>query len=169
MKTIFSTLLVLISFTLFSQAQDENFYLNDSKISWSKAYKTDQTKEQVFHYFEDAAIFKVVKIENDQVFGRLEPHATNPKITGVAGVPELVNKTDFTGDVNIQYRPKEKEYVVYFTNLTHVGRGDYLKKREEQSFEENFLKKGLSEYRPYFLKSPKEVYNATFSPIFEMK
>jgi len=169
MKYIITSLLILFTIQLYSQAQDENFYLSDSKISWNKAYKTDKTKEQIFEFFENSSIFKVVKIEKDMVLGRLEPHATDPKITGVAGVPEVVNKNDFKGDVNIQYRPKEKEYIVSFTNLTLVGRGDFMKKREEQSFETHYLIKGKSEYRRYFLKRPKKVYNATFTPIFEMK
>lgn len=169
MKNLITAILVCISFNLFSQAEDDNFYLVDSKISWHKTYKTNKTLEQVLAYFEESDIFKKVKIENNQVFGQLNPHATNPKITGVPGVHPLVNKTDFKGDVNIQYRSKEKEYVVYFTNLTQVGRGDLLKKNEEQTFEQNFLKAGISEYRPYFLKRNKTVYNETFIPIFEIK
>lgn len=169
MKNMITALLLFFTIQLYSQAQDDNFYLVDGKISWHKAYKTEKTKEQVLNFFEKSDIFKKVTIENDQIYGQLNPHATNPKITGVAGVHELVNKTDFKGDVNIQYRAKEKEYVVYFTNLTQVGRGDLLKKNEEQTFEQNFLKPELSEYRPYFLRRNKTVYNKTFIPIFEMK
>jgi hypothetical protein len=169
MKYIIATLLVFITLNTFSQAQDENFYLADSKISWSKAYKTDKTQEQILAFFEKSDIFKKVEIINNQLFGELNPHATNPKITGVAGVPKIVNDNDFKGNVSIQYRPKEKEYVVTFDNLMFVGRGNYFKKKEEQLFEDHFLQKDISEYRLYFLKKPKSVYNQTFDKIFMMK
>jgi mRNA-degrading endonuclease YafQ of YafQ-DinJ toxin-antitoxin module len=169
MKYIITSTLLLLTISLFSQAQDENFYLSESKISWSKAYKTDKTKEQVFAYFEKSDLFSVFKIVNDQVFAVLNPHATNPKITGVAGVPKIVNDNDFIGDVSIVYRSKEKEYVITFEKLKFVGRGNYFKKKEEQSFEDHFLQKDISEYRLYFLKKPKTVYNQTFEKIFIMK
>ena len=154
MKYIIATLLVFITLNTFSQAQDENFYLADSKISWSKAYKTEQTKEAIYSYFENSDLFSSFKIVNDQIFAELKPHATNPKITGVAAVPKIVNDNDFKGNVSVQYRSKEKEYVVTFDNLLFVGRGGYFKKKEEQSFEDHFLQKGVSEYRLYFLKKP---------------
>lgn len=169
MKYLITTLLVFIALNVFSQAQDENFYLADSKISWSRAYKTEQTKEVVYSYFENSDLFSSFKIVNDQIFAELKPHATNPKITGVAAVPKIVNDNDFKGNVSIKYRPKEKEYVVTFDNLLFVGRGGYFKKKEEQLFEDHFLQKGVSEYRLYFLKKPKSVYNQTFEKIFMIK
>lgn len=169
MKFILTSTLLFLTLSLLSQAQDENFYLTDSKISWSKAYKTDKTKEQVFKYFEDSELFNEFKIINDQIFAVLKPHATNPKITGVAGVHKIVNDNDFKGDVSIVYRAKEKEYVVTFEKLKFVGRGNYFKKKEEQLFEDHFLQKDISEYRLYFLKKPKTVYNQTFDKIFIIK
>ena len=169
MKQLLIIFLFSISLNIFSQAEDQNFYLVDAKISWQKAYSTEKTKEEVLSYFENAKIFKKVSIENGQIIAKLDNHATNPDKTGVANVPDIINKTDFTGDVVIRYRSKEKDYVVQFTNLTMVGRGDFLKKKEEQSFEKHFVSKSTGKYRLGFLRSPKEVYNATFIPIFEMK
>lgn len=169
MKFIITSTLLFLTLFLFSQAQDENFYLADSKISWNKAYKTDKTQEQVFSYFEKSDLFSEFKIINNQIFAILKPHATNPKITGVAGVHKIVNDNDFKGNVAIQYRSKEKEYVVIFDNLKFIGRGNYFKKKEEQSFEDHFLQKDISEYRLYFLKKPKSVYNQTFDKIFKME
>lgn len=156
-------------FNSFSQAEDENFYLNDNKITWQKAFPTKKSKEEVYAYFEKSKLFDVFKIENNQIFATLKPHATDPKKTGVAAVPEVVNKNDFKGMVVIEYRAKEKDYVVTMTDMVLVGRGDFLKKHEEQTFEENYLRKGISEYRPFFVKQVKSVYNTTFLAIFEMK
>jgi len=160
---------LVITSHVFSQAEDENFYLNDNKIIWQKAFSTKKSQEEVYAYFEKSKLFDDFKIENNQIFAKLKPHATDPKKTGVAAVPEVVNKNDFKGMVVIEYRAKEKDYVVTMTDMVLVGRGDFLKKNEEQPFEENYLKKGISEYRPFFVKQVKSVYNTTFLSIFEMK
>lgn len=169
MKHLLFILLFSITINSYSQAEDQNFYLVDAKISWQKAYSTEKSKEELLSYFENAKIFKKVSIENGQIIAKLDNHAINLDKTGEANVPDIVNKTDFIGDVVIRYRSKEKDYVVQFTNLTVVGRGDFLKKKEEQSFETHFVSKSTGKYRPGFLRSPKEVYNATFTPIFEIK
>ena len=169
MKFIITSLLIAFSLSTYSQAQDENFYLNDSEISWRKAYNTDKTKEQVFAYFENSDLFKLFKIENGQIYAQLNKHSIDHKATGVAGIPKIVNDNDYKGSVVIEYRVKEKEYVVSFQQLLFVGKGGYFKKEEEQPFEDHFLQKGVSEYRLYFLKKPKKVYNATFSKVFMMK
>ncbi|MCW8898361.1 MAG: hypothetical protein OQJ96_11790 [Flavobacteriales bacterium] len=169
MKHIFLLLSLAFALNSFSQAEDENFYLNDSKITWQKAFSTKKTQAEVYAYFEKSKKFDVFKIENNQIFAKLKPHATDPKKTGVAAVPAIVNKNDFKGMVVIQYRPKEKDYLVTMTDMLLVGRGDFFKKNEEQTFEEHYLRKGVSEYRPFFVKQVKSVYNITFSTIFRMK
>jgi hypothetical protein len=169
MKHIFLLLSLAFALNGFSQAEDENFYLNDSKITWQKAYATKKTQEEVFAYFEKSKKFDSFKIENNQIFAKLKPHATDPEKTGVAAVPVIVNKNDFKGMVVIQYRAKEKDYLVTMTDMLLVGRGDFFKKNEEQTFEDHYLRKDVSEYRPYFVKQVKSVYNTTFSAIFKMK
>lgn len=169
MKHTIFIFLMIFSVNIYAQAEDENFYLNDSKMTWQKAYVTNKSQQEIFAYFEKSKIFKKIIIENNQLIGELEPHATDPKKTGVAAVPVVVNKNDFSGKVIIQYRPKEKDYLVSMTEMVLIGRGDYLPKNEEQPFEEHYLKKGESEYRPFFVKLVKEVYNTTFTEIFDMK
>lgn len=169
MKYFFSLIFLSLNLLCLAQAEDENFYLNDAKISWSKSYPTTLSKEAIFAFYEKSKLFDKIKIENGVFYATLKPLATDPKKTGVADVPELVNKTDFKGDVVIQYRAKEKEYVISITNLKVIGRGDFLKKNEEQTFEENYLRKGVSAYRPFFLKLVKSVYNSRFSEVLEMK
>jgi hypothetical protein len=169
MKYIIITIVSLFSLTVFSQAEDQNFYLVDGQINWQKAYSTEKNKEEVLAYFENSDIFKKVIIENGQIIGELKPHEVDPNKTGVADVPKIVNKNNFYGEVVIRYRSKEKDYVVQFTNLKFYGTGEYLKKKAEKPFEEQFYSVSTGKYRPGFLKSPKEVYNITFLPIFEMK
>lgn len=169
MKYFSAIILLLFTSNIFSQAQDQNFYLVDAKISWQKAYPTEKNKEEVLSYFENSDIFKKATNENGQIIGKLNVFSIDPNKTGEANVPDVVNKNDFTGDVSIQYRAKEKDYVVQFTNLKMVGTGEYLKKKEEQDFEVQFVSKSSGKYRPGFLKSPKKVYNTTFTPIFEIK
>jgi len=169
MKYILTIISLMITLSSFAQAEAENFYLVDGKMSWQKAYSTDKSQEEVLSYFENSKIFKVVKIENNQVVGKLKRHVVDPNKTGVAGVPPIINKTDFSGEISIQYRVKEKDYVVSFTSLVFVGNGEILGKNEEQPFEEQFVSKSSGKYRPGFLVKPKTVYNTTFIPIFEIK
>lgn len=169
MRYLIVALISLFTLNIFAQAEDQNFYLVDGKISWQKSYATDKTKEEILAYFENSKIFKKVIIKNGQIVGELKPHATDPNKTGVAGVPTIVNKNKFNGQVTIRYRSKEKDYVVQFNNINFYGTGENLKKNSEKPFEEQFYSASTQKYRPGFLKSPKKVYNATFIPIFEMK
>ncbi|MCB0403115.1 MAG: hypothetical protein KDD41_13590 [Flavobacteriales bacterium] len=168
MKQLFLSLCLLVAASMFAQAEDQNFYLNDDKISWQKAYATEKSKEEVYQYFENSDIFQKVKQEGNLIIGRLNYYSVDVKKVGIVGVPQIVQKTDFTANVSISYRPEEKDYVVSLSDLVFVGRGDFLKKKEEKPLEEQFVRTGYNEYRPGFLKRPKEVYNTTISPIFEM-
>lgn len=169
MKYFIFSLIILFSLNTFSQAEDQNFYLVDGNIHWQKAYSTEKSKEEVLTYFENSKIFKKVILENGQIIGVLDNHSVDPNKTGVAGVPTIVNKNQFVGDVVIRYRTKEKDYVVQFTNLNFYGTGENLKKKSQKPFEEQFYSESTGKYRPGFLKSPKKVYNLTFTPIFEIK
>lgn len=169
MKYFIFSLILLFSLNAFSQAEDQNFYLVDGKISWQKSYLTDKSKDEILAYFENSKLFKKVIIENGQIIGKLKNHATDPNKTGVAGVPTIVNKNKFNGDVVIRYRSKEKDYIVQFTNINFFGTGENLKKNSEKPFEEQFYSASTGKYRPGFLKSPKTVYNLTFIPLFEIK
>ena len=168
MRHLIFLLPVIISINSFGQAQDENFYLNDDKLTWQKAYATDKTKEEVFNYFMESNILDKAKIEGNIVVAKLTPQFVDEKKVGIPGVPEIIRDNDFIGDVIVDYKTKEKEYVITVSNLQFLGRGDHLKKNEKQDFEEQFVRIGYNKYRPGFLKRPKEVYNFTISPIFEM-
>jgi hypothetical protein len=164
MKYVIIAITLIVSLGIKAQNKTGNFILDDSKISWQKVYETSMTKEEIIAYFQTSKLFKKPKIEGNKIIAQLIPQATDPKKTGIAGVMPLVNKNDFTGLVIIEI--KDKKYRIIIQDLMLVGRGDFLKKGEKQTFEENFLKKGISEYRPSFFKSPQRVYNITFDTLF---
>lgn len=169
LKNITLLLLVFcVSVLANAQAENENFYLNDDKLTWQKSYVTDKSKDEVYNYFVESELFDKAKVEGNVLVGKLAPHLVDEKKVGVPGVPEIIRKNDFIADVSIEYRAKEKDYVVSLTNLNFLGRGDNLKKKEKQPFEEQFVRVGYNKYRPGFLKKPKEVYNFTITPIFKM-
>lgn len=160
-------LFVLLPVFALAQAEDENFYLNEQKLSWQKAYPTEKSMEEIYTYFEEHDMFKVVKIENKVLYAKLKPQSTDLKV-GSPGVPPIMVKTDYNGAVMIQYRQKEGDYVVSLTELQFVGKGDFLKKNEEQAFEVQFVHKTDNKYRPGFLRKPKRIYNGLFSELFEL-
>lgn len=167
MRRFFTLLFVVISIHAWSQAEDENFYLLDSKIFWRKAFPTEKPKDDIFRKYLESKVFDKIELIDDRLVGVIKPHQVDEKKTGVAGVPPIVNKPDFIANVIIEYRSKEKDYVISMSDILLVGTGEIIKKKEKQPFELHYLKKGITEYRPYFLKRPMKVYNITFSEIFE--
>ena len=163
---------LLIIITLFiaigAKAQNPNFSLTSSKITWKKVYETTKTKQELITYFTTSGILekKFIVVE-DTIYGTLSPNKTDPDKTGSAGVPEAVNKTDFKGKVIIHL--KDGKYRVTFKEITLIGRGDFLKKKEEKPMEEYFVRRTKSEYTPGFLKKPNRIYDTTFSEIFLIK
>jgi hypothetical protein len=169
LKPMKNLLIIIVLLTnIGTKAQTNNFYLSDSKISWQKVYETSKSKTELMSSFTTAGIFeKKFKVVADTIFAQLKPHKTDPDKTGTAGVPEPVNKTDFKGLVTIYF--KDKEYKVVFQNILLIGRGDFLKKKEEKRIEEYFVRRTKSEYTPGFLKKPIRIYDITFNEIFELK
>lgn len=166
MKNLLIVVVVLTA--IGAKAQTNNFYLSDSKISWQKVYENSKTKTELMNYFTASGIFeKKFKVVVDTIFAKLKPHKTNPDKTGIASVPPVVNKTDFKGLVIIYF--KDNEYKVVFQNILLIGRGDFLKKKEEKPFEEYFVRRTKSEYAPGFLKKPRTIYDTTFNEIFKLK
>lgn len=151
----------------FTQAESDNFYLFEEKITWKKVYETTKSKAELIDYFKNSGLFWTTETIADTIYGKLKLQKIDPAKTGVAGVPELVNKTGIKGNVKIEL--KDKKYRILFTEILMVGNGEILKKGEEQSLEYNFLNKELTAYRPGFLKKPSWVYNTTFSELFEIK
>ena len=167
MKYLSVVLAILISINSNAQAEDANFLLNKSKVAWQKVYDSKMTKQELINYFKASDKFWLVEVVADTIFTKLKPQKIDPVKTGVAGVPTIVNKTDYKGIVRIELR--ENKYRVSLTNIFLIGDGEILKKGEEQTFEQNYLNKEQTEYRPFFLKRPKEIYNIHFNELFQIK
>ena len=159
---------ILLIFSINISAQEEDFFqLSNSKITWQKVYETPKTKAQLLTYFEDYKKFTAVRVVADTIFAKLKPQAIDVNVFGTVGVPPLVNKSKYKGYVRIEIR--DKRYRVTFNHLKLVGDGEIIKKNDEQTFEENFVRKDVSEYRPFFTKKPRDVYNHFFNTVFEIK
>lgn len=167
MKYLIIAFTLFTSITIHAQAESENFYLSDEKISWKKVYETSLTKQDIINYFKKSDLFWSTETVGDTLFCKLKQQRVDPTKTGVAGVPEIVNKTSYKGLVKIEL--KDKKYRIVFTNIILVGDGEIVKKGEEQTLELNFLTKENTEYRPGFLKKPNTIYNITFTDLFEIK
>jgi len=165
MKYIVIFLLQITSITN-AQKPANHFKLANSEISWQKVYETTKTKTQLIQYFEETGNFFSYQVIADTIFAKLKPQSVDPKITGVAGVPKLVNNEKYKGDVRIEL--KDKKYRVTFSHLKIVGSGEIVKKNQTQTFEENYLT-STGGYRNFFLKKPRDVYNYWFNTIFEIK
>lgn len=167
MKYLIIVFVLFSSINLKAQSENENFYLSTPEISWKKVYETTKTKQELIAFFKASDLFWTTETIGDTIFAKLKPQKVDPTITGVAGVPEIVNKTAFKGLVRIEL--KDKKYRIIFNHIILIGNGEILKKGEEQTFEFNFLTKENTEYRPGFLKKPNTIYNITFSDLFEIK
>lgn len=167
MKYLIVITSIVLSLNGFGQAEDQNFTLSESTIIWQKVYETEKTKDELINYFKESGLFWTTETKGDQLIGKLKHQKIDPDKTGVAGVPPIVNKTDYKALVIIDL--KEKKYRVTMQNIVLIGDGEVLKKGEEQSFETTYLNKELTAYRPFFLKKPSEVYNITFNTLFEIE
>jgi hypothetical protein len=167
MKYLLIFILATSTLVAKAQAESENFYLSEGKISWKKVYETTLSKEDVIKFYKASGLFWSTETVADTLFCKLKQQRVDPSKTGVAGVPEIVNKTSFKGLVRIEL--KDKKYRIVFTDIVLVGDGEILKKGEEQTLEFNFLTKENTEYRPGFLKKPNTIYNTTFTELFQIK
>ena len=161
MKYLLIALTAIISLTINAQ---ENFHLTSGEVTWEKVYETTKTKEQVIAHFEQSKLFKLFKVEEGKVFATLKPHPIDVDRTGIAGVPEILRKTDFAGDILIRF--KDNKYRITFTKIVLVGHGDVLKKGARQPFEKHYVNKDGKDYRKYFVKKPRTIYNNHFNELF---
>jgi hypothetical protein len=156
---------VLIS-TLSLKAQD-NFFLASGEVTWEKVYESEKTKEVIIAHFEKSGLFKPFLVEDGKVIATLKPQPIDVDRTGIAGVPTILRKTDFSGTIMIRF--KDGKYRVTYTKIMLVGHGDLIKKGERQSFENHYVNKDGKDYRKYFVKKPRTIYNNHFTELFELK
>ena len=150
--------------TTLSVKAQENFHLTSGEVTWENVYETEKSKEEVIAHFEKSKLFKIFKVEEGKVFATLRPQPIDVDRTGIAGVPTILRKTDFAGKILIRF--KDNKYRVTYTEIVLVGHGDLIKKGERQPFELHYVNKDGKDYRKYFVKKPRTIYNNHFNELF---
>jgi hypothetical protein len=154
-------------FTTISLSAQDNFFLASGEVTWEKVYESEKTKEAIIAHFEKSGLFKPFLVEDGKVIATLKPQAIDVDRTGIAGVPPILRKTDFAGTIMIRF--KDGKYRVTYTQIKLVGHGDLIKKGERQAFELHYVNKDGKDYRKYFLKKPRTIYNNHFNELFELE
>lgn len=161
MKYIIIAISLITTLTLSAQ---DNFVLTEGEVSWEKVYESEKTKEEIIAHFENSGLFKIFKVVDDKILTTLKPQPIDVVKTGIAGVPTILRKTDFAGTVIISFKPGK--YRVSYSKILLVGHGDLIKKGERQAFELHYVNKDGKDYRKYFVKKPRTIYNEHFNEIF---
>jgi len=104
--------------TTISLSAQDNFVLASGEVSWEKIYESTKTKEQIIAHFENSGLFKPFLVEEGKIMATLKPQAIDVYRTGIAGVPPILRKTDFSGKVFIRF--KEGKYRVTYTKIMLV-------------------------------------------------
>jgi hypothetical protein len=169
MKYLLITFILFASITLNAQTADENFHLEEGKVSWQKVYETKKTKEEIISHFKSLGIFKLFRIEDGKIIATLRPQQIDKSDKKIAGTlpPPLVVKTSFAGTVIIGL--KEDKYRVTYKNILLVGDGELIKKGEKQPFEQHYVNKDGKAFRISFNKKPKTIYDLAFNKTFQVE
>jgi hypothetical protein len=154
--------------TLNLTAQD-NFFLDQGKVSWVKVYETKKSKEEIISHFKSSGLFKLFRVEEGNIIATLRPQPIDKDDKKIAGTlpPALTVKANYAGTVIIGL--KDDKYRVTYKDILIVGNGELIKKGEKQPFEKHYVNKDGKAFRISFNKKPKTIYNAAFNQTFEMK
>jgi hypothetical protein len=164
MKYVFATIALIATMSLSAQ---DYFNLEEGKVTWQKVYETKKSKEEIISHFKSCGLFKLFRVEDGKIIGTMRPQPIDQTKTGVASIPAIVLKTDFAGSVVIGL--KEGKYRVTYHDILLVGKGDMIKKGEKQPFEDHYVTKDGTAYRPFFPKKPNPIYNQHFSEVFQIE
>jgi len=166
MKHLIIVITLISSLSL--NAQD-HFVLEEGKVSWVKVYETKKSKEDVITHFKSSGLFKLFRVEDGKIIATLRPQSVDKDDKKIAGTlpPALVVKTNFAGTVTIGL--KEGKYRVIYTDILIVGNGELIKKGEKQPFEKHYVNKDGKDYRPFFHKKTKGIYNLRFNEVFQLE
>ena len=167
MKKIILIFTLLTTLGLNAQNESNYFALEEGKVSWQKVYETKKSKEELISHFKSCGLFKLFRVEDGKIIATLRPQPIDRTQTGVASIPEIVLKTDYSGSVIIGL--KEGKYRITFKDILLVGKGDMIKKGEKQKFEKHYVVKDGTAYRPFFSKKPSPIYNQHFSELFQLE
>jgi len=154
--------------TLNMNAQD-NFILNEGKVTWQKVYETKKSKEEIIAHFKSSGLFKLFRVEDGKIIATLRPQSIDKNDKKIAGTlpPPLTVKSSYAGIVVISL--KDDKYRVTYKEILIVGSGELIKKGVKQPFEKHYVNKDGKAFRIFFNKKPRTIYNAAFNQTFEMK
>ncbi|MBL4667868.1 MAG: hypothetical protein HRT73_02295 [Flavobacteriales bacterium] len=166
MKYLIITIALITTLNL--NAQD-NFTLNEGKVTWQKVYETKKSKEEIISYFKSSGLFKLFRVEDGKIIATLRPQPIDKDDKKIAGTlpPALVVKAKFAGTVVIGL--KDDKYRVTYKDILIVGSGEIIKKGEKQPFEKHYVNKDGKAFRISFNKKPKTIYNLAFNQTFEIE
>jgi hypothetical protein len=166
MKYIIITITLITTLSLSAQ---ENFALNEGKVSWIKVYETKKSKEDIIAHFKNSGLFKLFKVEDDKIIATLKPQSIDKSDKDIAGTlpPPLVVKAKYAGTVIIGL--KDDKYRVIYKDILIVGSGEIIKKGAKEPFENHYINKDGKAFRISFHKKPKTIYNLAFNQTFQME
>ena len=167
MRYLIIAIALITSVTL--NAQNDQFFLSEGKVTWQKVYETTKTKEELITYFKNSGLFKNFKAEEDNIFASLKRQSIDKEDREIAGTlpPPLTVKANYAGTVIIGL--KDNKYRVTFKEILVVGNGELIKKGEKQPFEQHYVNKDGKDFRISFNKKSRVIYNAAFSAIFKLE
>ena len=166
MKYLIITIALITTLNL--NAQD-NFTLNEGKVTWQKVYETKKSKEEIISYFKSSGLFKLFRVEDGKIIATLRPQPIDKddKKIAVTLPPALVVKAKFAGTVVIGL--KDDKYRVTYTDILIVGSGEIIKKGTKDPFEKHYVNKDGKAFRISFHKKPKTIYTLAFNQTFQME
>ena len=166
MKYIIITIAFITTLNLSAQ---DNFVLNEGKVTWQKVYETKKSKEEIIAHFKSSGLFKLFRVEDGQIIATLRPQSIDKEDKEIAGTlpPPLVVKAKYAGTVIIGL--KDDKYRVSYKEILIVGSGEVIKKGEKQAFEKHYVNKDGKAFRVSFNKKPQTIYNAAFDQTFRME
>lgn len=166
MKYLIIAITLITSLSLNAQ---ENFVLDQGKVSWQKVYETKKSKEEIIAHFKSCGLFKLFRVEDGKIIATLRPQSIDKSDKKIAGTlpPPLVVKASFAGTVIIGL--KDDKYRVTYKDILLVGNGELIKKGEKQPFEQHYVNKDGKAFRISFNKKPSTIYNLAFKQTFQME
>ena len=166
MKYIIITIAFITTLNLSAQ---DNFVLNEGKVTWQKVYETKKSKEEIISHFKSSGLFKLFRVEDGKIIATLRPQSIDKEDKDIAGTlpPPLVIKASYAGTVIIGL--KDDKYRVTYKEILIVGNGELIKKGEKQAFEKHYVNKDGKTFRISINKKPKTIYNLAFNQTFKMK
>ena len=166
MKYIIITIAFITTLNLSAQ---DNFVLNEGKVTWQKVYETKKSKEEIISHFKSSGLFKLFRVEDGKIIATLRPQSIDKEDKDIAGTlpPPLTVKASYAGTVIIGL--KDDKYRVTYKEILIVGNGELIKKGEKQAFEKHYVNKDGKAFRISFNKKPKTIYNLAFNQTFKMK